>query len=433
MLKIIVFLPAFHLKGFFIMRSKKRDTSWAFLAMVAKRILKDEKNQFSRPVIRLSVAGVALGVVVMLLAVGITSGYKHEIQDKVSAMGNHVRISNYDQNYSFDQTPIDCQDPCLLALKKSPDIANMQGFVTKVGIVKSGDQVEGIVLKGVDANFDWAFFGKSMVEGDSLCLTDTMADNSVVISKRMADKLCVKTGDKLQLYFVQDPPRQRRFAVAGIYETGLPEYDSRFALVDMRQVQKLNGWDSSQVSGVEVRITDYSRLDETGDYIHRHIGYGMKAETVRQLYPEIFEWIALFDTNVAVLLIITMCVCMVTMMSVFFIVALEQTQTIGVLKSLGMKTRHIVRLFMLVAARILTGGLLVGDVIALGFGMLQRHFHLVKLDPATYYVSYVPVQFDVWTVAVLNIGVLLCCMAVLVVPAWAVARKTTPVKAVRFE
>ena len=415
------------------MRSKKRDTSWAFLAMVAKRILKDEKNQFSRPVIRLSVAGVALGVVVMLLAVGITSGYKHEIQDKVSAMGNHVRISNYDQNYSFDQTPIDCQDPCLLALKKSPDIANMQSFVTKVGIVKSGDQVEGIVLKGVDANFDWAFFGKSMVEGDSLCLTDTMADNRVVISKRMADKLCVKTGDKLQLYFVQDPPRQRRFAVAGIYETGLPEYDSRFALVDMRQVQKLNGWDSSQVSGVEVRITDYSRLDEIGNYIHRHIGYGMKAETVRQLYPEIFEWIALFDTNVAVLLIITMCVCMVTMMSVFFIVALEQTQTIGILKSLGMKTRHIVRLFMLVAARILTGGLLAGDAVALVFGALQQHFHLVKLDPATYYVRYVPVQFDVWSVAVLNIGVLLCCMAVLVVPAWAVARKTTPVQAVRFE
>lgn len=415
------------------MRSKKRDTSWAFLAMVAKRILKDEKNQFSRPVIRLSVAGVALGVVVMLLAVGITSGYKHEIQDKVSAMGNHVRISNYDQNYSFDQTPIDCQDPCLLALKKGPDIANMQNFVTKVGIVKSGDQVEGIVLKGVDANFDWAFFGKSMVEGDSLCLTDSVADNRVVISKRMADKLCVKTGDKLQLYFVQDPPRQRRFAVAGIYETGLPEYDSRFALVDMRQVQKLNGWDSSQVSGVEVRITDYSRLDEIGNYIHRHIGYGMKAETVRQLYPEIFEWIALFDTNVAVLLIITMCVCMVTMMSVFFIVALEQTQTIGILKSLGMKTRHIVRLFMLVAARILVGGLLAGDAVALVFGALQQHFHLVKLDPATYYVRYVPVQFDVWSVAVLNIGVLICCMAVLVVPAWAVARKTTPVQAVRFE
>lgn len=415
------------------MCSKKRDTSWAFLAMVAKRILKDEKQQFSRPVVRLSVAGVALGVVVMLLAVGITSGYKHEIEDKVSAMGNHVRISNYDQNYSYDQEPIDGNDPCLLALKNNPDIANMHSFVNKVGIVKSGDQVEGIVLKGIDADFDWAFFGKNIVEGDSLCLTDSAPDSHIVISKRMADKLRVKTGDKLQLYFVQDPPRQRRFAVAGIYETGLPEYDSRFALVDMRQAQKLNGWDSSQVSGVEVRISDYSRLDEMGDYIHRHIGYGMKAETVRQLYPEIFEWIALFDTNVAVLLIITMCVCMVTMMSVFFIVALEQTQTIGILKSLGMKTRQVVRLFMLVAARILIGGLFAGDVIALVFGALQQKFHLVKLDPATYYVSYVPVQFDAWAVALLNVGVLLCCMVVLVLPAWVVARKTTPVKAVRFE
>ncbi len=426
-------MSAFQSGSLFIMCSKTRETSWAFLAMVAKRIIKDEKKQFSRPVIRLSVAGVALGVVVMLLAVGITSGYKHEIQDKVSPMGNHVRISNYDQNYSYDQTPIDCHDPCLLALKNTTGIANMQSFVTKVGIVKSGDQVEGVVVKGVDADFDWAFFSKSMVTGDSLCLSDTTPDNRVVISKRMADKLRIKTGDDLQLYFVQEPPRQRRFPVAGIYETGLPEYDSRFVLADIRQVQKLNGWDSSQVSGVEVRIDDYSSLDEMGDYMHRHIGYGMKAETVRQLYPEIFEWIALFDTNVTVLLIITMCVCMVTMMSVFFIVALEQTQTIGILKSLGMKTRHVARLFMLVAARILIGGLLAGDVIALAFGALQRHFHLVKLDPATYYVSYVPVQFDAWAVAVLNVGVLLCCMAVLVVPAWAVARETTPVKAVRFE
>lgn len=401
--------------------------------LLAKRILKDKGDRFSRPIVYLSVGGVSLGLVIMMIAIGVTSGYKQEIRNKVIAMGSHIRITHYDQNYSYEQVPINRHSDCILQLKNNPDVVEVQNFATKVGIIKTDDQVEGVVLKGVDKTFSWDFFKKNIIQGEGFSAADTTPANSMVISKRMSDKLQLKVGDKVHTYFVQDPPRQRSFKVSGIYETGLPEYDNMFALVDLRHVQKLNDWDDSLVSGVEVLTRNYDQIDEIGDYIHHHIDYDMKAETIKQIYPEIFEWIALFDTNVAVLLIITTCVCLVTMMSIFFIIVLEQTQTIGILKSLGMKTKQVVGTFILVAGNILFKGMLIGDLIALVLGFLQQKFHLIKLNPDTYYVNYVPIHFDWAQVLLLNVGVFAVCMTVLLIPAWVVSKKITPVNAVQFE
>ena len=401
--------------------------------MLARRILKDKGDRFSRPIVYLSVGGVSLGLVIMMIAIGVTSGYKQEIRNKVIAMGSHIRITHYDQNYSFEQVPINQHSDCILQLKNNPDVVEVQNFATKVGIIKTDDQVEGVVLKGVDKTFSWDFFQKNIIQGEGFSTTDTTASNSIIVSKRMADKLRLKVGDKVHTYFVQDPPRQRSFKISGIYETGLPEYDNMFALVDLRHVRKLNDWNDSLVSGVEVLTRDYDKIDEIGDYIHHHIDYDMKAETIKQIYPEIFEWIALFDMNVAVLLIITTCVCLVTMMSIFFIIVLEQTQTIGILKSLGMKTKQVVGTFILVAGDILLKGMLIGDAIALLLGFLQQKFHFIRLNPDTYYVDYVPIHFDWVQVLLLNAGVFAVCMAVLLIPAWVVSRKITPVNAVQFE
>jgi len=401
--------------------------------LLARRILKDKGDRFSRPIVYLSVGGVSLGLVIMMIAIGVTSGYKQEIRNKVIAMGSHIRITHYDQNYSFEQVPINQHSDCILQLKNNPDVVEVQNFATKVGIIKTDDQVEGVVLKGVDETFSWDFFQKNIIQGEGFSTTDTTASNSIIVSKRMADKLRLKVGDKVHTYFVQDPPRQRSFKISGIYETGLPEYDNMFALVDLRHVRKLNDWNDSLVSGVEVLTRDYDKIDEIGDYIHHHIDYDMKAETIKQIYPEIFEWIALFDMNVAVLLIITTCVCLVTMMSIFFIIVLEQTQTIGILKSLGMKTKQVVGTFILVAGDILLKGMLIGDAIALLLGFLQQKFHFIRLNPDTYYVNYVPIHFDWVQVLLLNAGVFAVCMAVLLIPAWVVSRKITPVNAVKFE
>lgn len=404
-----------------------------FHFLLADRILRDKGNRFSRPIVALSVCGVSLGLIVMMVAIGITSGYKREIRDKVIAMGSHIRISHYDENYSFEQVPFSKDQDFVEELRENPNITSIQNYITKVGIVKTADQVEGIVLKGMDVTFNQALFQKNIVEGDTLLLGDTVADNHIIISKYLANKLMLHVGDKVQTYFVQDPPRARKFTISAIYQTSLPEYDERFALVDLRHIQKLNDWPDNLISGIEVLTNDFDHISEIGDYVHHRIPMELKAETILQTYPEIFEWIALFDTNVAVLLLITTCVCIVTMMCIFFIIVLEQTQTIGILKSLGMKTRHVVHTFMIVAGRILLRGMLIGDAIALLFGFLQQRFHFIKLNPETYYVDFVPVHYNPWAVIGLNLGVFLVCMAVLVIPAWVVGRKITPVNAVRFE
>lgn len=405
----------------------------SFHFQLANRILRDKGNKLSRPIITLSVCGVSLGLIIMMIAIGITSGYKQEIRNKVIAMGSHIRITNFDQNYSYEQVPFDKNQDFVHELKNNPNIVGMQNFATKVGIVKTADQVEGIVLKGVDKTFNQELFKKNIIEGESLSLSQAEPDNHIIISKRMSDKLQLKVGDKVRTYFVQDPPRSRSFIVSGIYETGLPEYDNMFALVDLRHVQKLNDWTNQQVSGIEVLIKDYDKIDEMGDFVHHNISYELKAETIKQIYPEIFEWIALFDTNVAVLLIITTCVCLVTMMSIFFIIILEQTSTIGILKSLGMKTKHVVQSFIIVAGNILIKGMLIGDAIAIVLGIIQEKFHLIKLNPDTYYVDYVPIHFNIPAVLGLNVAVFIICMLVLIIPAWVVGKKITPVNAVRWE
>lgn len=405
----------------------------SFHFQLARRILRDKGNRFSRPIISLSVFGVSLGLVVMMIAMAITAGYQQEIRNKVIAMGSHIRISHYDQNYSVEQVPFDKNQSFVKDLQNNAQIVGMQNLATKVGIVKTDDQVEGIVLKGVDNTFDQTSFLPNIVEGEFFDLTDTVADDHIVISKRMSQKLKLKVGDKVRTYFVQDPPRSRSFVISGIYETGLPEYDNAYALVDLRHVQKLNDWTSDQVSGVEILIKDYDKIDEVGDYVHHHIGYDLKAETIKQIYPNIFEWIQLFDTNVAVLLIITTCVCMVTMMSIFFIIILEQTHTIGILKSLGMKTKDVVRAFIIVAGNILLRGMVIGDAIALLMGWLQQQFHIIKLNPDTYYVDFVPIHFEIFPLLMLNVGVFVLCMLVLTLPAWIVGKKITPVNAVRWE
>ncbi len=408
-------------------------SQFSFHWQLAHRILRDKGNRFAKPIIRLSVFGVALGVVIMLIALGVTSGYKQVIEEKVVAMGQHIRISHYDRNYSDEQIPITLNDTLLEELHSNPEVTSIQPFATKVGIIKTSDQVEGIVLKGVDSSFNGLQFAHNIVEGDTLQLNDTTANNHIILSKHLTDKLQIKLGDKVRTYFVQDPPRQRSFTLTGIYETGLPEYDAKFALVDLRHVQKLNNWNTQQVSGVEVLTSDYNKIDETGEQIHHKIDMNLKAETIKQIYPEIFDWIALFDTNVSVLLIITTCVCMITMMSIFFIIILENTRLIGILKTLGMKTKHVLTTFLIVSGRTLLKGLLIGNIFGLGLGWLQQKFHFVKLDPDTYYVNFVPIKFQALEVILLNISVFTACMLVLVVPAWIISKKISPVKAVQFE
>lgn len=401
--------------------------------LLARKLSRDKEHDFSRPIVNLSIVGVALGIATMILAFAITGGYKKEIRDRVIAMGSHIRISNYDNNYSFEPIPFEREQFFINSLQQDPRIEKLQFFSTKVGIIKTDDQVEGVVLKGIDTTFYWKHFEKNIINGHKIDLSETVASPEILISSDISKKLNLHAGDKVRAYFVQDPPMQRSFTVAGIFETGLPEFDEHFALVDLRHVQKLNGWNPSLVGGIEILIRDYDQIDEVGESVNQQIGYRLKAETIKQIYPQLFEWIALFDTNVLVLIVITVFVCIITMISTFFIIALEQTSTIGILKTMGMRNRKIMPVFLLMASKILLKGLLIGDAIALTIGLLQQQFHLIKLDAATYYVSYVPIQLEIPVILGINLGVWVACLLVLLLPAYYISKKISPVNAMRFD
>lgn len=417
--------------------------------LLSRRLLKSKGGQSTRPIIHLSIVGIAICLVIITLALSITSGYRSAIEKKVIDMGSHIRISHYDLNYTFEPRPFNRRQSCLDRMLCNPDISHIQYFSTKVGIVKTSNQVEGVVFKGVDSTFSWPLFRDNLKEGTPLTLSDDTLTSGVMMSKSLADKLQLSIGDKVFAYFVQDPPMQRRFYLQALYETGMPEYDDKFVFADLRHIQKISGWghDSAivqngdtisgwhcdSVGGIEILLNDYDKIDEVGDFVNHNISFDLKAETIKQLYPTIFSWTELFDTNVVVLLVITIFICVITLISTFFIIILEQTSTIGILKAMGMTTQRIRNVFMHIGMKIILIGMLIGNVVGVGLCLLQRYFHLVKLDAASYYVPYVPIDFNLPLLLLVNLCVLIICMLVLLIPATFVSKRISPVAAIKFE
>lgn len=396
-------------------------------------LLNKRNNNFSRPIVRLTILGVTLGIVIMLIAVAITDGYKQAIRDKIIGIDSHIRISNYDQNPSLEPIPITYDTSLVTKLLQHPHIKNVNAFTTKVAILKAHDMVEGAIIKGVNQDFDWKKFSQFIIAGNPPSYSADSTNRQIAISSRLANKLQLQIGDALVSYFVQDPPRQRKLVIGAIYETNLPEYDDQIILADLQILQQINNWESNQVGGIEVTLKQFDLLDEMGAYIHQNIDYSLKAETIKELYPNLFQWIALFDTNVVVLMIITIIVCLITIISTFFIIILEETRTIGILKTLGMKTQQVFQLFITMAIKLIIKGLLYGNSIAFLICFLQHQFHLIKLDSATYYLPYIPIGFPVGTILLINFGVLLICLGTLSIPALYISKKISPINAIRFD
>ena len=401
--------------------------------ILSKTLLKSEQEHYSKPIVKITIAGVALGITLMLLALFITAGYKKEIRNKMVSMGAHIRISSMEQNYSFDLLPFDRTQAFIEKLSAYPYIKNVQFYATKVGILKTQNQVEGIVLKGIDSTFAWRLFQTHIIAGNPLTYYSDSVSNKILISKTLSSKLLLQVGDKVGAYFVQNPPRQRSFIVGGIYQTDLPEVDTRFILTDLRHVQTLNDWDTSQISGIEILIDDYNRVDALCEYIHHEIPFNLKAETIKQLYPGIFELLALTDTNAIVLLVITIIVCIITMISTFFIIVLEQTKNIGILKTLGLNHNQIMKLFLIIASQLIVRGLFWGNIAGLGIGFLQKTLHLIPLNPEIYYVSCIPIAIYPITLVWVNLLIFSACLLTLILPAYYISKKISPIEAIRYE
>lgn len=400
---------------------------------ISKQLLSNNGGSYARPVVRLSVVGIALGLVVMILSLSVTEGYRAILSKKIVDMGAHVRISSLAINYSYEPVPFERNLPFIDTLRNHEDVKGLHFYYTKVGIIKTSDQVEGVVLKGVEDNFYTDGFAANIIEGHAPKSDTAKQNTGIVISSYHADKLNLKIGDKVRLYFVQNPPKYRSFTVCGIYETGLPDYDESFALVDLRQVQKLHDDGEGKVGGIEVMLHDFDKTAQFAKFANAVVGAEMKAEPVQQIYPQLFEWMDMFSANVAVLLVITAIVCLVTVISTFFIIILEQIPTIGILKTMGMRNGRVTTVFLMVAAKVVVRGLLIGNAVALTICFLQSRFHIVKLSAEAYYVDYVPVLVNWFDILWINFAVIALCLLAVLIPAYFVARKVSPVRAVRYE
>ncbi|MCD6365907.1 MAG: ABC transporter permease [Bacteroidales bacterium] len=412
--------------------------SWEFFT--AKKIIFQRVNEtrISRPIINIAVVGIALGMAVMILSVAIVTGFKDTIRQKVVGFGSHIEISNYDANNSFENIPIPKNQSFYPGIEKSPEITHIQIFATKAGIIKTDEDFQGIVLKGIDKDYDWHFIKENLAAGDVIRINDFEKNNGILISKKIADLLHLKLGDKMVIYFIEDPPRIRKFFIKGIYNTGLEEFDKLFAFVDIKHIQKLNNWTKNQVGGFEITIDDFDHLDDAYKQVFLAAGNSflpnggrLKVQTILDKYPYIFDWIALFNTNVYVIIILLLMVAGINMSSGILILILERTTLIGTLKALGATNGSVARIFLQVGSIMVGKGLLYGNVLGIILCLVQQYFQLFKLDPESYYVSYVPIHLNFIHILLLNVGSLIFTSLVLILPTLIIAR-IKPSKAIKF-
>ena len=415
-----------------------------FPLFIARRIYSDhigDQQKVSKPAIRIAVAGVAIGLAVMIISVCVVLGFKHTIRDKVVGFGSHIQVANFYtlQSSAIDQ-PIAMGDSMMNVLKKTEGVKHVQRFAMKQGILKTDNDFLGVMFKGVGPEFDSTFIHKNMVEGSIPHFSDQQSTNRILISKDMASKLSVKAGDRIFAYFIGDGGvRTRRFTISGIYQTNLAQYDKTTCFCDLYTARKLNVWTDDMVTGAELTVNDFKQLSTTANDIINRVNrtqdkYGntFSSKTIRELSPQIFSWLDLLDLNVWIILAIMTAVAVVTMISGLLIIILERTTMIGVLKALGARNSTVRHTFLWFAAFIIGKGLLIGDALALALILLQKFTGFAKLDPQTYYVDVVPVELDWMLIVALNVATMLIALFVLIAPSYLVSH-IHPAKSMRYE
>lgn len=408
---------------------------------IAKRLIKDRKGDtsFSRPINVIAITGIALGLAVMILAISILTGFKQEIRDKVAGFGSHIQVINFDSNISYETAPVSMSQEFIGKVEKVPGISHIQVFATKAGIIQANENIQGVVLKGVGSDYDWSFFSSSLVEGEVFVVNDSATTNSVVVSRKLCDLLELKTGDSFAMHFVQDPPRVRRFTITGIYETSLEEFDRIYVFGDIGHIRRLNGWENDQVSGFEIVIDNFRDLEYLTWVVRDAIGYQitedderLKVSNIRLRYPQIFDWLNFQDLNVIVIIVLMLIVAGFNMVSGLLILILEKTNMIGILKAVGAGDNLISKAFLYQAAWLTGKGLFWGNLIGIGLAWLQKTTGFISLDPASYYLTTVPINLDPVHIIILNAGTMAAIILMLLIPARLIGR-ITPVKAIRYD
>lgn len=409
---------------------------------LAKRIYTNnaDKKRVDRPAIRIAIAGVAVGLAVMLVSVSVVFGFKHTIRNKVVGFGSHIQVANFMTLQASEQYPIQMGDSMLKVLRAIPGVKHVQRFAVKQGILKTDKDFLGVAFKGIAADYDTTFIHQNLVAGTIPHFSDTVGKQQMMVSQAIADQLNLKLGDKVFAYFIDNTGvKARRFTIAAIYQTNLSQFDKVTCFIDLYTAVKLNAWETDQASGAELTVNDFNLLNQTAERVVEKVNrtidsYGetYSSQTIQEMNPQIFSWLDLLDLNVWIILGLMLAVAGVTMISGLLIIILERTAMIGILKAIGARNTTIRRTFLWFAVFTIGKGMLIGNLIGLGLIVLQHYTGLVKLNPATYYVSTVPVEFNLLVWLLLNVATLVISVFVLIAPSYLVS-KINPAASMRYE
>ena len=408
---------------------------------IAKRIYSDQgdKRKVSRPAIRIATIGVGIGLAVMIVTVSVVLGFQHTIRDKVVGFGSHIQVQNFMTFNSTDPYPICINDSMMEVLNGLKGVRHAERYAITQGILKTDEDFLGVMFKGIGPEYDLTFLRQNLVEGDIPTFSDTTSTNKLLLSRMIADKLKLKTGDKVFAYFIDESVRTRRYTIVGIYQTNMTRFDETLCFTDLYAAVKLNGWEEDQVTGVELLVNDFEQLEISEDDVVEKVNrsmdkYGntLSSQTIYEAYPQVFTWLELLDINVWIILALMVCVAGFTMISGLLIIILERTQMIGVLKAIGARNKTIRHTFLWFAAFIIGQGLLLGNILGFAIILLQRTTGLLTLDPQTYYVSEVPMEVNIPLFVLLNIATLLISIFVLIAPSYLISH-IHPAKSMRYE
>ncbi|MBC7640913.1 MAG: ABC transporter permease [Flavobacterium sp.] len=404
---------------------------------IAQRLItsKKYKSSISAPIIKIAISAIAIGMVMMIISVATGMGLQQKIREKLSAFSGHIIISNFDDNQSKVSTkPISTNQKFYPKFQNLDGISHIQAVASKAGIIRTDKEFEGIIFKGVGKDYDWNNLREYLIAGKLPNLKNDL-NNQILISKFLADRLNLKVGSDFNTFFMKETgnklPNLRRFKVTGIYNSGFQEFDTSYIIGDIRHIQKINHWQSDQVGAFEVFINDFSQIESKGKQVYKKINSTLDTKTIIEKFPAIFEWLQLFDFNIITILIIMIIVATINMVVALLVLILERTQMIGILKSLGASNWSVRKIFLYNAFYLIFRGLALGNFIGIGLILLQKYLGIIKLPPENYYVNVAPVSLDWLYILLLNIGTIVICFIVLLIPSYIIT-KISPVSAIKF-
>lgn len=400
---------------------------------ISKRIFSLSKENLSSTVMRIAVTSVALGIAIMLISIAVVIGFKNQIKDKVVGFVAPIHIQALNQNESIEETPF-LFDSVLNARLSKPYITEMHKTANKAGIIKTDDEIQAVVLKGVDSDYNWNYIGSYLIDGEIPQYVENERSNDVLISNIIASKMNLNVGDPVRIWFVDQDlkARGRKFNVIGVYETGLQECDERYVYCDLNQIRRLNGWNNGEVGHLEIWIDNEKNIDDYNEQIYYSIPTHLVSYTAMETYPQIFDWLELQDMNVIIIIVLMLLVAGITIISMLLIIILERTSTIGLLKAMGASNGLIRSIFLKRSCRILLIGMAIGNVIGIGLCLIQKYTNLITLSPESYYLSAVPIELNIWNILALNIGTLILWILMLLLPTMLI-NNVRPSKSIRFE